>query len=167
MCSPPIRFQASNCDTDNPTYPSNLSAAFYELGDYLATVNTILRAFQILAPNGQIADTNTQLAQKLSIRLVKALLHGTRNGKIPVDVIGRPDNQSAFKVLERIVSDEPNAVKLWDAWSAVASEQPEDPFKAKLTLLELPIWHKQPCVPSAQSSLPIPLRVSSQRRLGA
>ncbi|KAF9650797.1 hypothetical protein BDM02DRAFT_3127460 [Thelephora ganbajun] len=123
--------KASNCDPDNPTYPSNLSAALYELGDYLATLRAILRAFHILAPNDQVVGTNVQLARKLSVRLVKALLHGSRNRKIPDDVVGRPEHQSAFRVLEHIISDDPNGVELWRAWGAVAKEKPDDAFKAK------------------------------------
>lgn len=141
-----ISSQASNCDPNNPTYPSNLSAALYELGDYLATVHAIVRAVRIAAPDGQVADTNVQLARKLSVRLIKALLHGSRNGTIPDDVIGRPDHKSAFDLLERTVSDDPNAVKLWTAWSAVAGEKPDEALRAKQVLLELPIWHKPPYV---------------------
>ena len=109
-------------------------------------MHAILRAFHLLAPDGKVADPNVQLARKLSLRLVKALLHGSRNGKIPDNVIGRQAHQSAFSVLEHIASDDPNAVKLWSAWSAVAAEKPADAFRAKQTLLELPIWHKSPCV---------------------
>jgi hypothetical protein len=145
-----IRSQASECEPDNPTYPSNRSAALYELGDYLATVHAILRVAKIISRDGQVTDPNIQLARKLSVRLAKALLHGNRGRKIPDEVIGRPEHQTVFKVLERVVSDDPNAVKLWNAWSAATKEKAEDALKAKLTLLELPIWHKPPCVPPAQ-----------------
>ena len=157
--------QASNCDSDDPTYPSNLSAALYELGDYPAAVHAILRAFHLLAPDGRVADASVQLARKLSLRLVKALLHASRKGKIPEDVIGRPEHQGAFDTLEHMVSDDPNAAKLWSAWSAVAEEKLDDVLRAKRTLLELPIWRKSPCVFPAQSS--VPFAFPPQRRLGA
>lgn len=106
----------------------------------------ILQAFHIIAPGGQVSLPNVQLARKLSVRLAKALLQGKRNRKILNDVIGRLEHQSAFTALERLVSDDPNAVKLWNAWSVVMSEKPDDAFKAKLTMLQLPIWRSPPCV---------------------
>ena len=96
-----------------------------------------------------------QLARKLSVRLVKALLQGSRNGKIPREVIGRRALQSAIDVLERAVADDPNAVKLWGSWGAIVNEKPEDASRAKQTLLELPIWHQQPYVFPAKPPLPL------------
>jgi hypothetical protein len=129
--------QASTRNPDNPTYPSNLSAALYELGDYPAAIRAILRAFRIIAPDDQIADTSVhvQLAKKVSIRLVKALLHGSRSRKVPDNVISWPANQNTFNVLERIVFDDSNATKLWGAWNGVSKEKPDDTFKVKQTLL--------------------------------
>jgi len=69
-------------------------------------------------------------------------------------VIGRPEHQSAFKVLERVVeSDDPNTVKLWNASSVITKEKLDDALKAKQTPLKLPMHL-------------LPLSISSQRRLG-
>jgi len=57
-------------------------------------------------------------------------------------VIELPEHQSAFKILERVISDDPSTVKLWNTWSVVTKEKPGGALKAKQTLLELPIWHK-------------------------
>ncbi|KAF8876829.1 hypothetical protein BD779DRAFT_1677583 [Infundibulicybe gibba] len=68
--------QAETADPTDVVYPSNLSAALYEIGDYAASVDAIVRALQILSVNE--AQASDPLVQRLSARLAKALCHGAR-----------------------------------------------------------------------------------------
>ena len=106
----------------------------------------------MLAPNCKDADPGIQLARKLPARLLKALPQN-RNRNILDDVIGRPEHQSAFKVLERVVSDDPDTVKLWNASGVITKEKLDDALKSKQTPLKLPMYL-------------LPLFISSQRHLG-
>ncbi|KAI0315921.1 hypothetical protein OF83DRAFT_1129611 [Amylostereum chailletii] len=62
---------------DDPTFPSNLSAAFFESGDYAGCFHAILRAFVALAEK---SDGKEALALRLSTRMAKALANGVASG---------------------------------------------------------------------------------------
>ncbi|OJT04030.1 hypothetical protein TRAPUB_5266 [Trametes pubescens] len=66
--------QAKQADPTDPVYPSNLSAALYEVGDYAGCIDAVLRAWRIL--DGK--DTKPDLLVRLSNRLAKALSLGVR-----------------------------------------------------------------------------------------
>ncbi|KAK0461719.1 uncharacterized protein EV420DRAFT_1526820 [Desarmillaria tabescens] len=69
--------QAEEFESDNPVYPSNLSAALYEMGDYAASCQAILRSAKLLSES-----PNPPLAAKLSLRLPKTLTYGFRNSTV-------------------------------------------------------------------------------------
>ncbi|EIW52006.1 uncharacterized protein TRAVEDRAFT_53988 [Trametes versicolor FP-101664 SS1] len=62
--------------TSDPIYPSNLSAALYETGDYAGCVSAILRSWKLL--NSQ-RDARRDLVIRLSSRLAKALCFSARS----------------------------------------------------------------------------------------
>lgn len=66
-------------DPNDPVYPSNLSAALYELANYAECVKAVLRAWTIIKPH---LPHKADLIVRLSIRLGKALCNGVRGGAI-------------------------------------------------------------------------------------
>ena len=69
--------QAESMDPSDPVYPSNLSAALYEIANYADCVKAILRAWTLLQ-----SDPKPGLLVRLSTRLAKALCNGFRGGMI-------------------------------------------------------------------------------------
>ncbi|TCD63143.1 hypothetical protein EIP91_005902 [Steccherinum ochraceum] len=123
-------------------YPSNLSAAFFELGDYAASFQAIRRAFQ----NISNTDDVLPLSARLSIRLAKVLSHGVRDGSISSEML-KDDGE----ILDRVSAlvDKPDAggelVAAWKAWQRVDREREKvlrGTASAKARLLSLPIFRK-------------------------
>ncbi len=105
--------QAEKTDIDNATYPSNLSAALYELGDYAGSYQAILRSAKLLS-----ANPNPKLAAKLSSRLPKALSHGLRDGTIvPKDY---REEETTLKKLRDIASVDSETS--WREWERISGE---------------------------------------------
>ncbi|TCD70624.1 hypothetical protein EIP91_002655 [Steccherinum ochraceum] len=69
---------------NDPVFPSNLSASLFELGDYQACLQAIIRAQSKL-------EESSPLVQRLSTRLAKTLSYGLRSGSIGVDDVHRDD----------------------------------------------------------------------------
>ena len=84
--------QAGTLDPTNAVYPSNLSAALYELGDYLGCMNAIFHCWSL--------QPESTLASKLSIRLPKALCQGIHSGTILPSILEA--NASVIRELEGI-----------------------------------------------------------------
>lgn len=102
-----LALQAEKSDPDNHIYPSNLSAALYEVGDYLGCIHAICRAWKKL-PTSPEADT--VLIQKWSLRLGKAL----RYGAIPLG----PEVEKVRDVIEALqaLAKEGPAAEAWKQW---------------------------------------------------
>ncbi|KAI0366568.1 hypothetical protein BV20DRAFT_1055566 [Pilatotrama ljubarskyi] len=62
--------KAEQLEPDDPVYPSNLSAALYESGDYAGCASAVLRAWNILRDK---RDARRDLVLRQSARLAKAL----------------------------------------------------------------------------------------------
>lgn len=97
-------------------YPSNLSAALYELGDYSACVAKIIRSWELM----QLA-VNQPLALRLSSRLAKALCHGVQAGSILPEQIW--SHSTAIDQLEAVVlqvsdsnAQSQDCARLWKQW---------------------------------------------------
>ncbi|KAI0357691.1 hypothetical protein OH77DRAFT_1435494 [Trametes cingulata] len=71
-------------DPVDPVYPSNLSAALYELADYAGTIDAVLRAWRKL---GEKAPAKPDLVLRLSGRLARALCFAVRARTISQDVL--------------------------------------------------------------------------------
>ncbi|TFK27293.1 hypothetical protein FA15DRAFT_220295 [Coprinopsis marcescibilis] len=66
--------EATKLDPTSAVYPSNLSAALYETGQYAACVEAVLESWS--------RKPDQVLSKKLSSRLAKAIVHGIRDGSI-------------------------------------------------------------------------------------
>ncbi|KAI0634386.1 hypothetical protein C8Q77DRAFT_1217561 [Trametes polyzona] len=67
---------AEKADPNDPVYPSNLSAALFEVGDYSGCVVAILRSWRLLRPQ---RDSKGDLVARLSSRLAKTLCFAARS----------------------------------------------------------------------------------------
>jgi hypothetical protein len=70
---------AEALDFANPIFPSNLSAAQYEIGGYSACAHAILRS--------RSRKPDPALVAKLSTRLAKALCHAAQAGTLPASKV--------------------------------------------------------------------------------
>ncbi|KAF8876824.1 hypothetical protein BD779DRAFT_1695306 [Infundibulicybe gibba] len=109
--------QAEAADATDVVYPSNLSAALYETGDYAACVDAIVRAWRLLSLND--AQASEPLVQRLSTRLAKALCHGARCGTVTHAMVNAPANQRAIAEL----STKSKGTSTWEEWNAYPSRE--------------------------------------------
>ncbi|TCD61538.1 hypothetical protein EIP91_008282 [Steccherinum ochraceum] len=100
--------KAESLDPTDPVYPSNLSAALYENGQYADAIRAILRSWLLLKP---LAQDKPDLVTRLFTRLGKALAQGIASGQ--VDAAFLKEQQLGMESLKHAV------VKL-------ALEKPED-----------------------------------------
>ncbi|TCD63146.1 hypothetical protein EIP91_005905 [Steccherinum ochraceum] len=130
--------QAEKADPKEVVYPSNLSASFYELGDYAACFQAICRA----TSKTPTTDDSTPLVQRLSTRLAKSLSYGVRSGAIT-----SPDLRKQKVVVERLSRVAENTTSnaeltaSWNEWNRVQSETDhvrEHASDAKTRLSNLP-----------------------------
>ena len=128
-------------------YLSNLFTSSGDTGH--ATLRAILRAFHIFAPNGQVPDPSVHLARNLSVILLEAPPHGS-HGRALDDMIGRPENQSAFlegfKCGQALGCPERRREREANDNRQVETDTPRDP-----DLVSPP----QPCQNDASADLPI------------
>ncbi|KAK0461720.1 uncharacterized protein EV420DRAFT_124965 [Desarmillaria tabescens] len=105
--------EAEKTDIGNAIYPSNLSAALYELGNYAGSYQAILRSVKLLS-----ANPNPKLAAKLSSRLPKALSHGLRDGTImPKDYC---EEETILKQLRDAAFGDSEGA--WHEWERISGE---------------------------------------------
>ncbi|KIM72448.1 hypothetical protein PILCRDRAFT_16126 [Piloderma croceum F 1598] len=115
--------RAEDAARDDPVYPSNLSAALYETGDYLGSVQAIFRSWKILSQG-----SNPTLALKLSTRIAKALIQGVRGGSVTSDVL--KDNAMIIDQLEVVAqqrsastsSSIPDHIRVWKDWKKLENQ---------------------------------------------
>ncbi|KAF8876861.1 hypothetical protein BD779DRAFT_1677610 [Infundibulicybe gibba] len=133
--------QAEITNSTDPVYPSNLSAALYEMGDYAASMDAIVRAWCLLFRDENQASE--RLAQRLSVRLAKALCHGARCGSITHAMVNTPPNQRAIAELSRKTGDG----SVWDEWNVLVDGYGSDDWgeiarQAKISLSQLPVFRR-------------------------
>ncbi|KAF8876825.1 hypothetical protein BD779DRAFT_1475455 [Infundibulicybe gibba] len=138
--------QAEIADSTDVVYPSNLSAALYEMGDYAACLKAIVRAWRLLSLSD--SQASGPLVQRLSTRLAKALCHGGRCGTITRLIVDAPANQRATAEL----SSKGGSNCAWDEWNALVdgygnSDWDKISHQAKIGLSRLPIF-RCPVYPS-------------------
>ncbi|CAA7271282.1 unnamed protein product [Cyclocybe aegerita] len=131
--------QAERVDSTNPVYPSNLSAALYEVGLYADSINAILRSW-VLKPE-------PALAIRLSTRLAKSLAHGIQDGMFNASVVQQ--NADGIKQLEDLSTKDAGAenVQAWKMWRSVRAglEHHTDlSHEAKVRLSKMPIYKMMP-----------------------
>ena len=110
-------------DPKDPVYPSNLSAALYELGDYRGSVDAVCRSWALLKNN---SDVKVDLIVRLSIRLAKALCHGVRAGTISEQDLGvYQDATSQLRDASTgslATTAKDDLARSWKEWDATQSE---------------------------------------------
>ncbi|KAJ7041619.1 hypothetical protein C8F04DRAFT_994717 [Mycena alexandri] len=121
-------------------YPANLSAALYEMGDYLACLEAISRSWKL---SGGGANIGT-LALRLSTRAAKALAHGIRGGTINAAFLER--HAPMIAELETVASQQQDSndesARVWREWRAIATtigDQKSEAHKARVRLATVPI----------------------------
>lgn len=146
--------QAEKAAPQEAVYPSNLSAALYELGDYPGCFQAICRATN----NCPDSEANSNLLSRLSLRLAKTLAHGVRRGDISPQSI-----QDGSTVLERLKksadagsSTNTDLVRAWNDWKRVEDETEtvaKGAASARTRLSQLPIFRKGSCVDTCRLRL--------------
>ncbi|KAJ6520693.1 hypothetical protein DFH09DRAFT_1426866 [Mycena vulgaris] len=103
-------------------YPANLSAALYEMGDYAACLDAVARSWKLATPN-------PSLALRLATRTAKALAHGVRGGAVGQEmlakyaqIIEQLENVALQQEIRAEVYSEPESVRIWRKWRAIANE---------------------------------------------
>ncbi|KAK0190545.1 hypothetical protein F5146DRAFT_558143 [Armillaria mellea] len=104
--------QAEEIESDDPVYPSNLSAALYEMGDYAGSYQAILRSAKLLSKT-----PNPPLATKLSLRLPKALTYGLRNNTVSLK-----DYYDEEQLIERLKPAAGVSEGYWEEWERTIDE---------------------------------------------
>ncbi len=133
--------RAEQIDRKDPIYPSNLSAALFELGDYLGSVEAGLRAWKRLEERSD--ETPSNLVTRISTRVSKALCYGARAGTINSDTLAvHGDNIHRL----RAASSNTDALsRNWQEWDATKA-QLEDYLKKRSACLDglarLPLFFK-------------------------
>ncbi|KZV67569.1 hypothetical protein PENSPDRAFT_688005 [Peniophora sp. CONT] len=119
--------QAEYLAPNDPVYPSNLSAALFEAGDYAAAFDAIIRAWNALSLAN---DPDQALALRLSTRLVRTLSNGVVSGSLSLsqvndegDAIGRLRDLAEASIPRSdgnaSLSD---AGRAWSEWDATREE---------------------------------------------
>ncbi|KAI0719798.1 hypothetical protein C8T65DRAFT_802334 [Cerioporus squamosus] len=115
--------QAEKADQSNPVYPSNLSAALFEIGDYLGCVDAVVRASRLLKTD---PAAKTDLVARLSNRLAKALSYGARSGTIQItEYCSRMNDIDELRgIAFRTANDVTKAALdgVWGEWEATKAE---------------------------------------------
>lgn len=133
--------KAESASPSDPVYPSNLSAALYELGDYQETVEAISRSWNLIT-----SQSNSALPPKLSNRLVRTLCHGTRAGTITSDTIKTHDKVINTLELVAINSHSLEVSMMWKEWRKIEAEEGDRKQiarESRARLSRIPIFRKR------------------------
>ncbi|TCD64568.1 hypothetical protein EIP91_003895 [Steccherinum ochraceum] len=123
-------------------YPSNLSATFFELGDYSSCFQSICRAVQKLGDSEDVSP----LFSRLSTRLAKTLCFGTCAGQISSESV-----QSNAEVIKRLASavnksgSSEDLVSSWADWTRMEKDLKKmgaAAAQARTRFSNLPIFRK-------------------------
>ncbi|KAI0649827.1 hypothetical protein C8Q79DRAFT_1033643 [Trametes meyenii] len=126
--------EAEKIDPNDPIYPSNLSAALYESGNYVDCIQAILRSWSVLRRG--TGNVQPESVIKLSSRLARALCQGICGGTIRRETL--QDKQASIKDLRETAlgiqstslgtAGTPGAAdlsRLWQEWSTMEAEMGE------------------------------------------
>lgn len=121
-------------------YPSNLTAALYELGHYATCCQTILDSWKLVEQ-----ATDAVLAKKLSLRLAKALVLGLQDGSIPSSFV------QENKALIQAIRGEAQAELSWAIYSDLEPKVLDGSYEtakteARKKFAQLPLFHGTPYV---------------------
>ncbi|TFK84369.1 hypothetical protein K466DRAFT_527474 [Polyporus arcularius HHB13444] len=135
--------KAEQCDPKNYVYPSNLSAALYELGDYTGSIDAVVRSWRLLRDR---SDAKVELITRLSTRLAKSLCHGARAGTVTNKLLRRVASD-VRQLREASMNGAPDEElkRVWDEWTTVYHELVPCAEKAHASLTglsRLPLFFK-------------------------
>ncbi|KAI0658112.1 hypothetical protein C8Q70DRAFT_201642 [Cubamyces menziesii] len=146
--------KAEKANSKDPVYPSNLSAALYEIGDYLACASAILRSWKLLQDQSESAP-KPDLIIRLSTRLAKALTFAVLSKMATkADLEAYEEGiatlrERSFAIPTASTGSAVNAVdelsRAWQQWDVVQSEGDERIQKSEAclrSLSKLPIFMK-------------------------
>ncbi|KAI0357701.1 hypothetical protein OH77DRAFT_1475432 [Trametes cingulata] len=127
--------KAEQRDPTDPVYPSNLSAALFETGDYLGCASAVLRAWKLLRDQ---RDAKRDLILRLSARLAKAL---------PFCVQSQPNSSGVLRASENDIkeirdyalscSPSEDLSRAWAEWGATDAESEERARRRDICLSKL------------------------------
>ncbi|KAJ7607618.1 hypothetical protein DFH06DRAFT_1111847 [Mycena polygramma] len=128
--------KAEQLDPNNPIYPSNLSAALFEMGDYTECTSAILRCCSHLD-----FETQASLASRLSIRLAKSLSYAFSAG----NAIQTAASESQITRIEQAAPHDGPASNVWSFWRSIIHTHDGPAVEvAKERLMKLPILKQVP-----------------------
>ncbi|KAJ6496322.1 hypothetical protein C8R45DRAFT_1132445 [Mycena sanguinolenta] len=131
--------QAEKLDTTNPIYPSNLSAALFEMGSYNDCASAILRSFTHL---DTALEENVSLASRLSTRLAKSLSYAfTAGTPLSLDANGA-DQVARIEKAHSAHEPESGAWSVWRMLTTSGDYLAEAVDRARRRLFDLPISKK-------------------------
>ncbi|KAF5371689.1 hypothetical protein D9758_003390 [Tetrapyrgos nigripes] len=138
--------RAESTAPQDPVYPSNLSAALYELGDYSACFQAICRA---VSNASNPKDDHSSLLSRLSLRMAKSLSLGSRNGMINTFTIEKEKTAvERLKTLGKSSDPKSELAITWEQWRRVEEEAKSvsnGVEEAKTRLTRLPLYRKIFC----------------------
>lgn len=140
-------WQAETLAPQDAVYPSNLSAALYELGDYKGSYEAVCRSGRLLMEQ----ELESPLSTRLSIRLAKSLRYGVRSGSIASE-----DMAKGTEVVDKLRSLVCNAGdksssslieahRVWNEWRNVEADMDRvalEADEARKRLARLPIFRQ-------------------------
>ncbi|KAJ2932711.1 hypothetical protein H1R20_g4369, partial [Candolleomyces eurysporus] len=132
--------EAVALDPKSLVYPSNLSAALYELGQYSSCVDTVLAAWKLIESP---TNDSSGIAKKLSSRLAKALVLGLQDGTIPSSLVR--ENCAEIEYIRAISPDDPS----WAVYAGLEEKLQNGQYEiaqkdAKKHFSKLPLFHATP-----------------------
>ncbi|KAI9060048.1 hypothetical protein FKP32DRAFT_1679333 [Trametes sanguinea] len=135
-----LRLRAEKSDPKDPVYPSNLSAALFEAGDYVACVDAVVRAFKLLKGQQNSSD-NPSLLIRLSSRLAKALLNSVQSDPESLTTLKKYEpeylelKESAFATPSSAASTS-DLSRVWSDWESFELQLEDRPRKIDACLRE-------------------------------
>ncbi|TFY67011.1 hypothetical protein EVG20_g4091 [Dentipellis fragilis] len=112
--------KAEKLSGNEHVYPSNLSAALYEVGDYAGCRDAIFRACKLLGP-----ECDYKVSLRLSTRLAKALTYGIRQASVFAafeNVSGKQEIEKIRAMLQNGTHDAEN-LHAWEDWDKALGER--------------------------------------------
>ena len=129
--------QAEAASPKDHIYPSNLSAALFEKGDYQNCFDAICRSWRLLS-----AEDNPALAVRLSVRLAKTVCQGHRRDAIPSDKIRRNVEIVNSAELIALQSDASDVKRMWQECRLILNEPVESASEARRRFCDLSTFRK-------------------------
>ncbi|KAJ7247121.1 hypothetical protein B0H12DRAFT_1072962 [Mycena haematopus] len=139
VCPQHLSLQGEKLDPVNPIYPSNLSAALFEMGSYNECISAILRSFAHL---DSALEENSSLASRLSTRLAKSLSYSFAAGTYVSPDTDIADELARIEEAHSAHEPESGAWRVWRTLTDSGDYASEALNLARERLIDLPISKK-------------------------